>query len=83
VRILTRHALNPPRKHVLGDPDPAVFPKEFNHVPEYKTFFDTLVDLTKNKTKECYNDLETSQTNIMKRSDGTFVIVDPWYAPDS
>lgn len=81
-KILIRNALNPPYTHVLGNRGEPEFPKEFDHVEEYKSFFKTVVELNKNKEKGCYNDLEHSQTNVMKRSDGIFVVLDPWYSPE-
>jgi len=88
-KILIDHSNHPlvslPAKpyHVLKNKDEEEyeFPKQFDHVPEYKTFFDTLLDVNKNRPSKCYEDLTYSQSNVMKRSNGIFVILDPWYSP--
>lgn len=44
--------------------------------PEYKAFLDTMETIIKTFVRgDCFFDI--SNTNIMKRSDGTFVITDP------
>lgn len=81
VRILINAALN--RKHniikINDDFDANGFPKIFNHADSYKTFYETLLDLNNNRNKNCWDDLEYSNSNVMKREDNVFVIIDPWY----
>ena len=78
-RLIERAISKDPKFGLPPNKNMHKFPEELEHIPEYKTFFDTLIDIDKNIPAMCSEDLSYSASNVMKRSERVFVVIDPWF----